>query len=865
MKLRAITLNNVRRFTTPAAITGIGDGLNVLCEPNEHGKSTLFDAVQALFFKPHSSADKEIKALRPHAGGAPEVTIEVETAEGIFQVHKRWTAKACATVRQNGRLIAQADAAEAWIGQLLGSGTGGPSGLVWVRQGMTALTAGSAREQAAGLEARRDLMSSVSEAVEAMTGGRRMDMALARCKAELSVLATATGQKKAGGPWKSASDRVEALLQTKAELSATAAALHDALDKRKRKTRELAELNAPEAAAARKEQLDAARTAHRDAERHAEINDAGARKVTAARLALEGMQAQLDALRSAVGECTEAEKLASTATAARTQAQRTHEAAHLKLKAALTQLETVQQDLKAAQDTNRQALYQQAARDGARLRSDLEKRIAGAEAARKAMETASAARTGPDSAALRKLETLFAAVMTATATRDAMATQLVVTYTAGGDGAVRMGGAALDGGRSYPVPRGAVLDITGIGRVEIRPGADAQDDDAVATAQRALDTALGAVKLPDLAAARDAADARALAQTRFGEGKALLDGLAPDGIDALHQALAVIPVLLDQKTGPDPTQTDAALSRAQDAMTAAQTHRDGANEILTGAREAIARTTASEAGATDRLARAKAALAGIGAVSADGLSAAVSLGMADLATAQSAHAEQMRTAPDLARTDAALRRAQSVSETAQNEIARLRPELAVLDERIGRGSGDAVEERLAECAQELSLAESELERIAHEVAVLRRLQSALDLARTEARERYFEPVATELKPLLQLLWPDAELTWGHDTLLPEALTRNGQTEAIDVLSGGTQEQLALLVRLAFARMLAKDGRHAPVLLDDALVFTDDDRIERMFDALHRQAGDLQIIVLSCRQRAFRQLGGHTLRLAKVTE
>ena len=69
------------------------------------------------------------------------------------------------------------------------------------------------------------------------------------------------------------------------------------------------------------------------------------------------------------------------------------------------------------------------------------------------------------------------------------------------------------------------------------------------------------------------------------------------------------------------------------------------------------------------------------------------------------------------------------------------------------------------------------------------------------------------------------------------------------------------MRLAFARMLARDGRHAPVILDDALVFTDDDRIERMFDALHRQAGDLQILVLTCRQRAFRDLGGRTLTLA----
>jgi len=149
------------------------------------------------------------------------------------------------------------------------------------------------------------------------------------------------------------------------------------------------------------------------------------------------------------------------------------------------------------------------------------------------------------------------------------------------------------------------------------------------------------------------------------------------------------------------------------------------------------------------------------------------------------------------------------------------------------------------------------------VKVLHRLQAALDAARAEARDRYFEPVAAELRPLLHLLWPDAELNWADDTLLPQSLIRNGQEEPVDILSGGTQEQIAFLVRLAFARLLATGGRHAPVILDDALVFTDDDRIERMFDALHRQAGDLQILVLSCRQRAFRDLGGTALTITPV--
>ena len=61
-------------------------------------------------------------------------------------------------------------------------------------------------------------------------------------------------------------------------------------------------------------------------------------------------------------------------------------------------------------------------------------------------------------------------------------------------------------------------------------------------------------------------------------------------------------------------------------------------------------------------------------------------------------------------------------------------------------------------------------------------------------------------------------------------------------------------------MLAKAGTPAPIILDDAIVYTDDDRIERMFDALTRQAHDLQIVVFSCRQKVFRDLGGRGLQV-----
>ncbi len=66
--------------------------------------------------------------------------------------------------------------------------------------------------------------------------------------------------------------------------------------------------------------------------------------------------------------------------------------------------------------------------------------------------------------------------------------------------------------------------------------------------------------------------------------------------------------------------------------------------------------------------------------------------------------------------------------------------------------------------------------------------------------------------------------------------------------------------LAFARLLARDGRPAPVILDDALVYSDDERIEKMFDALHSQSRNQQIIVFSCKQRAFQKLGGNLLAM-----
>ena len=205
MKIRSIRLENVRRFIDPVEITDIGDGLNVFTAPNERGKSTFFDALHAVFFKDRKSWDKEVRALVPYAGGDPQVMVDIELPEGEFQISKRWNRRRAGDVRITsvGQTIKQADDAEAWIADTLKSPKdGGPAGLLWVRQGQSNLRDGADTQRA-----RRDLMASVAGEVEAMTGGRRMDMARESCRKALDRYLTASRKHvKSSGPLKRAED-----------------------------------------------------------------------------------------------------------------------------------------------------------------------------------------------------------------------------------------------------------------------------------------------------------------------------------------------------------------------------------------------------------------------------------------------------------------------------------------------------------------------------------------------------------------------------------------------------------------------------------------------------------------------------------
>lgn len=852
MKLRSVTLNDVRQFTSPVRVAGIGDGVNLLSAPNESGKSTLFDAIHAAFFIPHRSA--KIKSLRPDVGGNPEIEVTLEDARGPLTLRKRWGRGPYAEVWRGGQLVAKSDEAEAQIAALTQSpADGGPAGLLWVRQGVTALD----DTDKAAVKTRQDLLTSVTGEIAALTGGKRMDRALARAREELDRLVTLRGAK-AGGPLDTALKAVAVLETRVSELNDKASKLRAALGERRGKRRELAELTDPVEVKTRTERLTQADAAFKAADRHASQLQAAEAALKAADLALQAARREIDNRARTV-------QAIETLTVQSTAAQAAAEAAGARATEAQTALTKATETHSAARKTLREAEAQmQAALKIEARRAEVERHAQLAETLAQAETLAAtlpalrdAAATGPDARQLQALEDAAKALAIAEGLAQAAAPHLTFTPLPGAP-VVTLDGTPLDTS-PHAITQAVTLDLPGLGTLHIAPGAgDAPD--RLARAQDDLARALAQAGTDAPEAARRAARARVEAAQRLKEAQEALKRLAPEGIDALRGALArLAPQELPE--APDlPTATDA-VERARAAETAAELETARLRPGFDTAREAALGARHDLGSLSQRLSDARADLAQ--KPDAETLNKALTQAETQRQTASQAHQALAAEAPDLTLSRAALSRAQSVVKAADDAISALNTALAGLDATVAHLSGEGVEEDLADAAARLSAAQATRDAHEREVAVLRCLIGALEAAQSAARDRYFEPVLTELRPMLRLLWPGAELSFDGDSLLPVELLRDGRVESIGTLSGGTREQISLLVRLAFARLLARSGQHAPVILDDALVFTDDTRMEAMFNALHAQAADLQILVFSCRTRALRQLGGTVLQFEPV--
>ena len=862
MKLLALHLTNVRKFTGKrASITGIGKGITVVSEANEFGKSTFFDAIHALFFEKYSSSAKPVKSLQPYAGGAVEVAADIETDQGAFRVEKRFLSRKSAKISRlsDGATIAQDDEAERWISTLLGAAHDGPTGLLWVRQGLLGLEADSAKEKSQLMETRRDLLSSVAGEIDTMTGGRRMDRVMRSVAESLAEIATRTGRKS--GAWKVASDAAKVLEAELESVTAQVQTLEKALRDRKQAEAAMKRLENRDAKARRDGAFLAAKTAMEDARAHVSAVKASQQEHDLTSLRSFNAEADLDAFLKAINTLQTAQMQATESLARANEAK--IETRHLKdiLDAAQIRHAAATQSVAAARKQLDKARSQLSARKAKAEVAQLADQIAKAKVLLEKRDAARAAiKASPATADwLRRAEEAQADVSKLAAVVDAQTTTLSIAYE--GSARITLNGAVLLADQPVVLDGETQMNLPGIGTMTIHAKAIGDvGKQRLAAALDDLKTILSPAGAKTIQDARALATTRAEAAAKVGLEQAILDTLAPSGIEALQAAKAeadlaatdaddvVLPTIADLEALV--AQTDEAEGEARRQLSTV--HADHAI-----AREAAANRHATAEAAKQTLERAE---TNTGPVETRDSRRADRLRVqaqehAALMRAEADLQAVVAAAPDLDTAAAELKRAEDAVAAARQERAQLGERLAALSSEIRTLAGSGIEERRDEMAGELEVVRATEARFAQQAAALTRLQTALDAERDAARDTYFGPVQEELKPLLSILHRDAALSFDSESLLPTGLMRDAEEEMFDDLSGGTQEQIAILTRLAFARLFARKGRHMPIILDDALVYSDDDRIIKMFTALTRVAQDQQIIVFSCRQLAFQDLGG----------
>lgn len=868
MKISALRLFNVKRFAgRGVAIEGIGDGVNVLCAANEHGKSTSFEALHALFFQPYSGTPNAVRNLQPYSKGSPLVEADIETGSDRFRITKQYHGGRFARITDlmTGRLVAQADEAENFISALIKGGPAGPAGLLWVRQGVTGIEKRSNAEEDGDKQVRASLLESVQGEVEAITGGRRMAEIMQAVAGELDKVVTKRGPK-AGGRYAAAIDARDRLAAEEASLATDVATLREALGKRASAQKRLAELDGADEQQERHEAVAAAQAAFEAAQAQGERLKTAEAELKLARERRDGAERALEAFRTALqktgdlaGRVSEAERRRDEALGRRGAAAE----AIAKAQAAAEQADSQEQE---ARDLLARLDAALRAREAAERLAESRQRLTDAEARRKAIEEAEAqlALFAIPSGAIEELQALEVDHAGLRAVVEAARPSVAVSYAKDARAEITMDGAPLLGGQERGYDGQAQLVVPGIGVISLRSKKAPTGDMRLDEAEERRCALLDSMGVETLAGARERQARAQQIDAQMRELRGSLASLAPAGLAKLREEAAA--QALAGADAPEP-EGDAAQLRA--ALGAAERQRLDARQALREAQPVRSR-------AEDAVIAAETALA---TLRSEQVHLEAQLGPADQRAAREfalseefadrsrkaaeadARAAALRAvAADLVSAEAALKRARSVQSSAEQQIVALREMVAVLNAEIRARSDEAVEESWRETADALSAARLRVAAFETEVAVLQRLSRALDDARTEARELYLKPVMAELSPLLGLLFDDVAVTFDERTLLPQTISRNGQEEEVGRLSGGMREQLSVLTRLAFARLLARDGRPAPVILDDALVYSDDERIERMFDALHRQSRDQQIIVFSCRQRAFQKLGGSTLAI-----
>lgn len=196
---------------------------------------------------------------------------------------------------------------------------------------------------------------------------------------------------------------------------------------------------------------------------------------------------------------------------------------------------------------------------------------------------------------------------------------------------------------------------------------------------------------------------------------------------------------------------------------------------------------------------------------------------------------------------AASRRAVEELQTNQEEERELRASLKLRGE-------EGLYTRLGGAERLMRSLQRQHERLEARANAAELLHVMFEARRQESRLRYHAPLTERIEEFGRIVFgPGLKVELGDDL---EVIRRTLEEVTLDVdqLSAGAREQLGLLSRLACAVIVSPDGGGAPVIIDDALGWSDPDRLSRMGAAIGAAGNQCQIIILTCSPGRYAHVG-----------
>lgn len=886
MWIQAIRLREVGPFVAPVRVAGLAPGLNVLSAPNEAGKSTVFRAVDVLFREKHTSAKQHkvgapatAKTLQPVTGGAPWVSCAFQIDDVDWALTKQFLQQRSAEfARCDGEEVLRGDDVDPRLSKLLARDVGfdGLLPLLWVgqREGLS-WTAPEAGAQTA-------LRGLAEREAAAASGGGALEEVLAAVKRDLDKLLTPKRTSaKTGGPLHGAQVALKEAAAAFEQASDAAMAAQARREEAEQISAQLKVAADPDEQARLATLIAACREQLAGHARAEERFQSANKTVEIEARSLGDSEKRL----AAIDELSGLRRAIETAAAARVEAEVSAAQAATDLETAQSnerifrvRAAAVEQLLQAAEATSRVRMSAKSLQDAQGVATEianLEQRVTDNPATAERID---------------HLEELNRSIDRVEAQLTAAAPRIAIAYESEAPVRIEADGARVERDTEIVADAPVLLVIPGVGQVTVSPAMDAARGDAMARleVQRGeRDALLDELGVSELTEARELARLRAEAVAALQLAQHRLSDLAPAGLGTLEHAVSSLTqTMLEAQRRADETVAEcvelvgaddnlAECAGDQEALRAR--HQLARNELaiaeqaLVAARGQHETCLATVRDRTQEIDHAKVRAA----AQADllGLSVEDAIGIVDLDDIGRQASAAKSEAEERYRRSINTRDEYGRAKLATEDVARIEEQAADADQRLRQRQGNAarlrtrydelsgameadrqagVGEALRRAEEDLALTNDEVERLQAKADALQMLESEIQAEIASKSSSLILPIVSRMVALIGPVIGKTTLDIGPD-FTASTVERDGTCLAIDRLSGGTQEQLAIVSRLAYGQLLADHGQGLPFVMDDALVYADDDRRRAMFAVLAEAGERHQVIVLTCHAQSAMEL------------